>query len=96
MSYWVLTVWGHVISCVTVKKLTKPERNTYQWSQQMREYDIEIEWILDVKYAELSKDLAMINQSDEDPEFLDKYNRVISDVSIPNGRYNNDTDGENK
>ena len=29
---------------------------------------------------------------DEDPEFLDKYNRVIIDGSIPNGEENNKTD----
>ena len=31
---------------------------------------------------------------DEDPEFLDESNRVISDGSIPNGEDDNDTDVE--
>ena len=29
--------------------------------------------------------------ADEDPEFLDESNRVISDVSIPNGEDDDDT-----
>ena len=32
----------------------------------------------------------------EDPEFLDKYNRVIGDESIPNGEDDNKTDDEEK
>ena len=27
--------------------------------------------------------------ANEDPDFLDEYNNVISDGSIPNGEYNN-------
>ena len=33
---------------------------------------------------------------DEDPWFLDEYNRVISDGSITNGEDNNNTDDEEK
>ena len=85
MSYWVLTVLGHVISCVTVQRLTNLERNTDEWSQQMREYNTEIEWRLDLKDAYLLKDLLVVDRwnkltvADEDPEFLEKYNSVISD-----------------
>ena len=77
ISYWVLTVSEHVISCVTVQQLPKSERNTDQWSQQMREYNIVIEQILDVKDTYLSKDLVMVELwnkltiEDDDPEFLD-------------------------
>ena len=60
MSYLVLPVLGHVISCVTVQKLTNTERNTDEWSQQMREYNIVIERRLDAKDADLSKELAMV------------------------------------
>ena len=41
-SYWVLRVSGHVIFYITVKGLTNSERNTYEWSKLMREYDITI------------------------------------------------------
>ena len=57
----------------------------------MRDYNIAIEQRLDVKDADLSKDLAMLDRwnnltvADDDPEFLDKYNSLISDGSIPNG-----------
>ena len=55
-----------------------------------------IDQILDVKDADLSKDLAMINQCNKltvaysDPEFLDWYNILISDRSTPSGEYYND------
>ena len=42
ISYLVLTVSGHAISCVTVQRLTNSEINTDEWSQQMRAYNIEI------------------------------------------------------
>ena len=56
----------------------------------MRYSNIMIEQRLDVKDADLSKDLAMVYRwneltiADEDQEFLDEYNYVISDGSIPN------------
>ena len=56
----------------------------------MRYLNIMIEQRLDVKDADLSKDLAMVYRwneltiADEDQEFLDEYNYVISDGSIPN------------
>ena len=77
ISYCVLTVWGHVISCVTVQRLTNSERNNDEWSKRMREYNIAIDQRLDVKDADLSKDLAMVERwnkmtvADEDLEFLD-------------------------
>ena len=98
MSYWVLTVFGHAISCVTAQRLTNPEINTNEWSQRIIEYNIAIEQRIDVKDADLSKELIMVdhqetqNVADEDPEFLDEYNRVISDGSIPNGEDDNETD----
>ena len=66
----------------------------------MREYNIAIEKRLDVKDAGLLKDLVMVDQwnkitvVDEDTEFLDKYNRLISYGSIPNGEDDSDTDDE--
>ena len=66
----------------------------------MRDHNIAIEQRLDVKDADLSKDLAILEQwnkltvADEDPEFLDEYNHVISDGSIPNGEDDNETNDE--
>ena len=66
----------------------------------MIEYNIAIEQRLEVKDADLSNDLAMVELwnkltiADEDPEFLDEYNRVLSDGSIPNGEDDNERDGE--
>ena len=78
MSYWVLMLSWHVISCVTVQQLTNSERNTDKWSQQMREYNIAIEQRLDVNDANLSKEINMVERwknlavEDEDPEFFDE------------------------
>ena len=57
----------------------------------MIEYDIAIKWRLDLKNADLLKDLAILYRwnkltvAHKDPEFLDESNRVISDGLIPNG-----------
>ena len=74
--YWVLTVSGIVTLCVTVQRLTNSERNTDEWSQQMRKYNIAIEQRIDVTDTDLSKELAMVELwnntivADEDTEFL--------------------------
>ena len=66
----------------------------------MIEYDIAIKWRLDLKNADLLMDLAILYRwnkltvADEYPEILDRYNRVICDVSIPNGENDNKTDDE--
>ena len=50
----------------------------------MIEYDIAIKWRLDLKNADLLKDLAILYRwnkltvAHKDPEFLDESNRVIS------------------
>ena len=102
MSYWVLTVSGNVISCISVKLFTNLERNTDEWSQQMREYNILIEQRLDVNDADLLKGLVIVYRwnkmtvADEDPEFLNESNRVISDGSIPKDEENNETGNKEK
>ena len=59
--------------------------------------NIAIEQRLDIKDTDLSKDLAMLEWwnkptvADEDTEFIDDYNRVISDESIPNCEDDNET-----
>ena len=60
MSYWVITVLGHVISCVTIQQLTKSERNIDEWSQRIRDYNIVTEKIIDVKDEYLSKYIGMV------------------------------------
>ena len=100
--YWVITVSGNVISFVTVQRLTNPERNTDEWSHRMREYHIAIEQKLDIKDADLSKDLVMVELwnkltvADKDREFLDEYNSLISDGSISNGKEDNKIDDKEK
>ena len=85
--------------CRTINQFIK---NTDEWSQRVIEYNISIEQRLDVKDVDLPKYLAMserwkkLTVADEDPEFLDEYNHVISDGLVPNGEYDNKTDDEEK
>ena len=68
----------------------------------MVDYNIAMEQRLDVNDSDLSKDLAMVELwnnltvVDEDTEFFNKYNRVISDGSIPNVEDNNKTYNEER
>ena len=48
MSYWILTVSGHVISCMTVQRMTNSEMQTDKWKKRMTDYDSKIKERLDV------------------------------------------------
>ena len=91
MSYWILPVSGIVISCTTVKRLTHSEKATDEWKAIMSNYDTKTSERLDVKNSDRTKQAHGIDQwnklsiADEDPEFLEELNRVISDSSIPDG-----------
>jgi len=37
MSYWILTISGHTISCVIVQKLTEDERDTDDWQGRIKD-----------------------------------------------------------
>ena len=98
MSYWILPVSGIVISCTTVQRLTRSEKETDEWKARMSNYDTKISERLDVKNSDLTKQAQGIDRwnklsiADEDPEFLEELNRVISDSSIPDGPDDNMSD----
>ena len=48
MSYWILPVSGIVISCTTMKRLTRSEKAADEWESIMSNYDDNISERLDV------------------------------------------------
>ena len=89
MSYWVLTISGKVISCVTVQQITTAEMNTEEYMAQMKRYDDEIQKCLNVQGIDLSQKASQIpdwnrlSLDEDDPNFQDEFQRVINDDSIP-------------
>ena len=87
MSYWILPVSGVVISCTTVQRLTHSEMQTDEWKNRMQQFDRDIETKLETAstthICTPDHDSAQVlDLEDEDPEFLEEFNRVISDESI--------------
>ena len=95
MSYWILAISGHVISCTNVQRLTNNERQTDEWKQQMQRYDNVINERLKIQDNNKNqKEYTESNQwnrlalDDDDPEFVAEFNRVIDDESIPDADNN--------
>ena len=55
MSYWILSVSGIVISCTTVQRLTRSEKETDECKSRISDYDTKIDERLDVKNSYLKK-----------------------------------------
>ena len=88
MSYWILTISGHVISCVTVQRLTEDEKHTDEWRGLIVDYDERIKERLDIKNPETTNpeeicEFNRLSMDGYDKEFIDDVNRVISDDTIP-------------
>ena len=87
MSYWVLTVSGHPVSCVNVQRLTEAEQGTSEWETQMAEYDELLSKNIGAKGTELSMDEIpdwnRLSLNELDPEFDKEFNKVISDEGLP-------------
>ena len=89
MSYWILPVSGTVISCTTVQRLTNAEMTTDEWKQQMNEYDNLIKerlLIQDINTNHDANDLRRWNSlsiDDNDPEFIEEWNRTIDNPVVP-------------
>jgi hypothetical protein len=89
MSYWILTVTGHVISRTTVQHVTNLELSTDEVKSSCKDYDQRV--------VERMKDENHIVQEEgglqlqdwnefpveEDPDFVDEFQNVISDPEIP-------------
>lgn len=88
MSYWILTPAGHVVSCVTVQRLTNLEQQTDKWKNEMQKYDVAIEKRFDTSSSKADKYYGeapvwnRLTTSDVDEEFIDEFNKVISDSNV--------------
>jgi hypothetical protein len=89
MSYWVLTRAGRVISRTTVQRVTNLELTTDEVKQRCAEYDQQVREVLrDVNHIiPHNEDVALQDWNDfpveEDPDFIEEFQRVVSDDSIP-------------
>ena len=89
MSYWIITVSGVVIFCTNVDRLTNMEQKTDEWKERMDEYTSKLNEKLDIKDAtvQLGHELNDWNQLSlnyiEDKEFIEEFQRVIDDKSLP-------------
>ena len=96
MSYWILTLSGHVISCTTVQRLTNAEKETREWKQRMNDFDEKINVRLqDDKFSIAKPDSVpkwnQLSTTEIDNEFVEEFNNVISDNSIKNADDYEDT-----
>jgi hypothetical protein len=88
MSYWVLPQSGISISCTTVQRVTNLEQQTDEWKQCMNLFTEVIEAKFQAPLSNLSnatRDIPaekLLDLEKEDPEFLEDFNRVISNETI--------------
>ena len=90
MSFWILTPNGRVISRTTVQQVTNLELQTNEVKQRCTEYDVRIKELLkNEDHVILADDEERTLQDwddyteDNDPEFAEEYNQLISDFMIP-------------
>ena len=87
MSYWICTQSGHVISCVTVQRLTNNEKFTDEWKIRMNEFTTKLNIRLDAKNTTTPHpDVPAWNRltlHGIDNDFTDDFQKVINNESIP-------------
>ena len=90
MSYWIITVSGSIISCVTVQRLTEDEKQTDEYRKRMSEFDERLETRLDVlgsDHARMPKndspDWNRLSLDENDKSFDEDFHKIINDESIP-------------
>ena len=94
MYYWILPVSVIPVSEKTLQRLAHLENQTYEWKARTKTFDDKIEERLEVHSAEISKFRheyrfeVILYLYNEEPEFLDDFNRVINNDSI---KYIDDT-----
>ena len=102
MSYWILPVSGIVISCTTVQRLTRSDKARDKCKSRIIDYYTKIAERLGVKNSDRTKQAHGIDRwnklsiSDEDTEFLEELNRVISDsiiLDVPDDNLSDDQEG---
>ena len=90
MSYWIVTVSGSIISCVTVQRLTEDEKQTDEYRKRMSEFDERLETRLDVLGSDharmpknVSPDWNRLSLDENDKSFDEDFHKIINDESIP-------------
>ena len=89
MSYWIVTVSGSIISCVTVQRLTEDEKRTYEYKRRMTEFDEHLEKRLDILGSDSSSmpseipDWNRLSLDEDDPSFDEDFNKIINNDDIP-------------
>ena len=87
MSYWILTISGHVISVTTVQRLTFIESNTDEWKRRMMQYDTAIEERMDAKdtlinVAHEVPEWNRLSLEDNDEAFAEEFKKVINNHDL--------------
>jgi hypothetical protein len=89
MSYWILTEAGRVIARTTVQRVTNLELSTVEVQQRCQHYDERVNDILNDENHVIPHGNDIVLQDwndypvDEDPDFVEEFQHVISDQSVP-------------
>ena len=89
MSYWILTEAGRVIARTTVQRVTNLELSTVEVQQRCQHYDERVTEVLNDANHVVPHDNDIVLQDwndypvDEDPDFVEEFQHVISDQSVP-------------
>ena len=88
MSYWILPASGIPVSATTFQMLTHLEKENDEWKTRTKTFDDKIEARLEAQSAEISKVRdehrveVILDLDNEDPEFLDNFNRFINNETV--------------
>ena len=98
MSYWILPESGIPISCITVQRITNAELITEETKNNIDTFDARIEARMDAQNIDNGQEMGAqpawnrLSLDEEDNEFIDEFNRVINDTSVPDAEdYTPDT-----
>ena len=98
MSYWILPQSGIPISCITVQRITNAEIATDEIKAKLKIYDSKINEKMKAKDIDNGKEMGeqpawnRLSLDKEDNDFIEEFNRVISDASVPDAEeYTPDT-----
>ena len=89
MSYWILPPSGIPVSCVTVQRVTNMEKTTDEMIARVKAYDDGLQSRWEAKSADISNKTSSIANSrvlwfeNEDADFMEEYNRIIDDTTLP-------------
>mgnify|MGYP003326537431 FL=1 len=88
MSYWILPDSGRPISCTTVQPMSLVDMSTSENKQRMDEYTRKLEDKFTASPPVPKRELLnfnthhSLNNMNSDPDFIEEFNKVISDASI--------------